>query len=204
MARIFILCFLLLGGLYTGCTGLLELGRSVVFVYNAQTVPGVVIDQRERPFEDWGEMLAHGNMPWESSTAHQPIVGFSLLGRPCTADNLTDLDSRNHANGEQVELLIRSVPNTPPSIHINEFRFIWAGGLLRLAGGLLLILLYRGVRRSKLLMKVSRSRHEGDSTPQTTSPPKERPLPHPQRKKRKKSSSATNKASHPRKKKLKM
>ena len=116
---------LLLVGIFLTADALLELGRTAFFIHEAEMVPGVVTDERERPFEGWGEMLAHGNFPWENNTAHCPIVRFSIDGHAAMADHLPDLDTHAYPNGERVELFYHRPTG---ATRLNRFHLLWGGG----------------------------------------------------------------------------
>ena len=144
--RRLLLVIVLLGGILLAGDALLDLGRTAYFVHESELVPGVVTDERERPFEGWGEMIAHGNFPWENNTAHCPIVRFSIDGHVPTADRLPDLDAHAYPNGEQVELFYHRPTG---AARINRFHLLWGGDLTRFAGGCILALLARNLLRRR-------------------------------------------------------
>ena len=200
MIRPIILCCLLLGGLYTAAEALWDLGKTAVFVYRAQAVPGTVVDQRERPFHSWGEMMQHGHFPWEGSTAYQPIVKFTCMGRPVIANQIPDLDSRSHENNEQLDLLVDFTRGRVPTLRINEFRFLWGGSLAQFAGGILLLLIFRQLlhRNTGRKSVPSASQEQpGEKKSRGNSAPSQRKG----GKKHKKSSQSPKKTSSPRRKK---
>ena len=160
--RHILFAILLLGGIFLAGDALLGLGRTAFFVHKAEVVSGVVTDARERPFEGWGEMLAHGNFPWEGDTAHRPIVRFSIDGHAAVADRLPDLDTHAYPDGEQVELLYHRPTATT---RINRFHLLWGGDLIQLAGGCILTLLMRKLLRRK-------KHHRKDSSSSDASPRK--------------------------------
>lgn len=147
MTKFLIRCALLLGGLYAAGLALWHLGSTAVFVYESVTLPGVVIDVKERPFDGVVEKLQHGNMPWEGDTAYQPYVRYELFGHPVTDDSLPDLDSRNYTNGQEVEIILH--PQQTHRRHLHSARFLWVGDLLLLASGVLLLLIFRLTLRRK-------------------------------------------------------
>lgn len=152
---------LLLGGIFLAGDALLGLGRTAFFVHKAEIVSGVVTDARERPFEGWGEMLTHGNFPWEGNIAYRPIVRFSIDGHAAVADRLPDLDTHAYPNGERVELLYH---RPTASIRINRFHLLWGGDLIQLAGGCILTLLMRRFLRRK--------KHHRDDSPASDASPR--------------------------------
>ena len=135
---------ILLGGLYAAGMGLWQLGNSAIFVHEAVVIPGVVVDVRERPFEDITEMLAHGNLPWEGAVAHQPHVRYDFAGLSRVDQTLPDLDNHDYNRGEAVEIILH--PQQPHQRHINKFKFVWGEHLIMLGLGLCLLLLWRLVR----------------------------------------------------------
>lgn len=135
---------LLLGGLYAAGTALWRLGASAVFVHEAVVLPGVVVDVRERPFEDFWEAMTHGNLPWEGAVAHQPYVRYEFAGLSRVDDSLPDLDNRDYDRGQQVEVILH--PQKPHERHLNKAKFIWGCHLMQLGLGLLMLLLWRIVR----------------------------------------------------------
>ena len=135
---------LLLGGLYAAGLGLWQLGASAVFVHEALTLPGVVVDVRERPFQDYWEALSHGNLPWEGSVAHQPHVRYEFAGLPRVDDSLPDLDNADYDRGQAVEIILH--PRNPHERHLNKAKFIWGRPLVQLGMGLIMLLLWRLLR----------------------------------------------------------
>lgn len=139
--RFLIKCILLFGGLYATGLGLWRLGCAAIFMHESVVIPGVVVDVRERPFEDVGEMLLHGNLPWEGSVAHQPHVRYDYSGVPRVDTTLPDLDNQDYNRYDKVE--IRLHPQKPHQRHLNKFKFIWGAPLALFGGGLALLLLWR-------------------------------------------------------------
>ena len=134
-------CLLLLGGLYATGLGLWRLGAAAVFVHEAVVVPGVVVDVRERPFEDYWEALAHGNLPWEGEVAHQPHVIHKYAAPAKVDTTLPDLDNHDYDRGQAIEIIVH--PDKPEQRHINKFKFVWGEHLITLALGLVLLLIWR-------------------------------------------------------------
>ncbi len=177
---------LLLMGLYAAGSALWQLGNTVIFVCKAQKVPAVVVDATERPFESIFEMLEHGNMPWEGQTAYHPHLRYNLFDRPITDTTLPDLDNRDYANGQQVELLVH--PQNTHMRHINEAKFLWLGNLTLLGcGGLMLWLGWRVLRRRG---KTGAQRPAKDSGQAPRQQPSAPPASAPPRKRQKKTSSS--------------
>lgn len=154
MTRILTKCAILLGGLYATGLALWHLGSTVVFVCQAERVPGIVVDVKERPFDGVVEMMQHGNMPWEGPTAYQPYVRYELYGRPVLDDTLPDLDNRNYTNGQAVEIILH--PQQPHRRHLYSAKFLWVGDLLLLALGVLLLLLARRLLRRRKKTQASK------------------------------------------------
>lgn len=147
MTKFLTKCAILLGGLYATGLALWHLGSTAVFVYESVRIPGVVIDVKERPFEDVFEKMLHGNMPWEGDTAYQPYVRYTLYGHIVTDDSLPDLDSRNYTNGQEVEIILH--PRQTHRRHLHSARFLWVGDTLLLALGILLLLISRWLLKRK-------------------------------------------------------
>lgn len=145
--RFIIMCMLLLGGLYAAGLGLWRLGNAAIFMHESVILPGVVVDVRERPFEDVLESLAHGNLPWQGAVAHQPHVRYEFAGLSRVDTTLPDLDNQDYDRGQTVE--IRLHPQKPHLRHLNKFKFIWGEHLLLLGAGLLLLLVWRLNRRRR-------------------------------------------------------
>ena len=139
--KFIIKCLMLLGGLYAVGLALWRLGGTAMFVHEAILAPGVVVDVRERPFEDYLEMFAHGNFPWEGSVAHQPHVRYEYAGLSRVDSTLPDLDNQDYDRGQSVEIILH--PEQPHLRHLNKFKFVWGRHLLLLGGGLFLLLLWR-------------------------------------------------------------
>ena len=135
---------LLLGGLYAAGTALWRLGEAAVFVHEAVVLPGVVVDVRERPFEDFWEAMQHGNWPWEGAVAHQPHVRYEFAGLPRVDSTLPDLDNRDYDRGQAVEVILH--PQKPHERHLNKTKFIWGRHLIQLGLGLAMLLLWRLMR----------------------------------------------------------
>lgn len=138
---------ILLAGLYAAGLALWHMASTAVFVHEAVYIPAVVVDSKERPFDGALEMLQHGNMPWEGETAYQPYVRYMLFGRTITDDSLPDLDNREYANGEAVEIILH--PQATHRRHLNKFKFLWAGDLLLLALGAILLIIARYLLRRR-------------------------------------------------------
>lgn len=168
MTRILTKCAILLGGLYATGLALWHLGSTVVFVCQAERVPGIVVDVKERPFDGVVEMMQHGNMPWEGPTAYQPYVRYELYGRPVLDDTLPDLDNRNYTNGQAVEIILH--PQQPHRRHLYSAKFLWVGDLLLLALGVLLLLLARRLLRRRKKTQASKP----------AAKPKQAPVPAPE------------------------
>lgn len=155
--RTIIKCLLLLGGLYAAGLALWRLGASAVFVHEAVTLPGIVVDVRERPFEDYWEALEHGNLPWQGAVAHQPHVRYEFAGLSRVDDSLPDLDNQDYDRGQAVEVILH--PQKPHERHLNKPKFIWGRHLLQLALGLAMLLLWRLMRprrRSSVVKQAAR------------------------------------------------
>ncbi len=170
---------LLAAGLYAAVSSLWQLGNTVVFVCKAQKVSALVVDATERPFESIFEMLEHGNMPWEGHTAYHPYLRYNLFGRPITDTTLPDLDNRDYANGQQVELLVH--PQNTHMRHINEAKFLWVGDLTLLGcGALMLWLGWRLLRRrgktgtQRPAKGPEQAPRQQSSAPPTSEPPRKR------------------------------
>lgn len=174
MTRFLFKCAILLGGLYAVGLSLWHLGNTAVFAFQAERVPGVVVDFTKRPFEGLTEQLSHGNLPWEGDVAYHPHVRYQLYNLPRTDTELPDLDNRDYADREPVELLIN--PQNPHQRHINKFKFLWGGDLLLLAlGALLLMLSRRLLRRRKSAPRNRKAPAPEPSRP--TPPPPAEPAP---------------------------
>lgn len=127
--------------LFLGCWAVIyavyQLGCTVAFEYRAECVPGKVVDVQERPFEDFIEMMQHGNLPWEGSTAYRPYVVYTLHGVQKFDSTLPDLDNRNYTNGQDVEIILD--PEQTDNRHLNCAKFLWGGDLMLLALGCALL-----------------------------------------------------------------
>lgn len=163
-------CAILLGGLYATGLSLWHLGNTVVFVCKADRVPGIVVDVKERPFDGVVEMLQHGNMPWEGAIAYQPYVRYELFGHPVMDDSLPDLDNRNYANGQAVDIILD--PANPFRRHLYSAKFLWVGDLLLLAAGALLLMLARYLLRRRRKQPTATAK-------QKSAPAPAKPLPAP-------------------------
>lgn len=177
MTRILTKCAILLGGLYATGLALWHLGSTVVFVCQAERVPGIVVDVKERPFDGVVEMMQHGNMPWEGPTAYQPYVRYELYGRPVLDDTLPDLDNRNYTNGQAVEIILH--PQQPHRRHLYSAKFLWVGDLLLLALGVLLLLLARRLLRRRKKTQASKPAAKPKQAPAPTPAPEPVPAPPP-------------------------
>lgn len=182
MTRILTKCAILLGGLYAAGLALWHLGNTVVFVFSAEHVPGTVEDSTKRPFEGIVEQLSHGNMPWEGDVAYHPHVKYTIFNLPRTDTELPDLDNRDYADKEPVEILIN--PRDTHQRHINKFKFLWVGDLLLLALGVLLLLIARMLLRRKKRERKPAPHRQAPAPVQAPHPePAEKPTPAPRRKK---------------------
>lgn len=168
MTRFLTKCAILLGGMYATGLALWNLGNTAVFVYKSITLPGVVVDVKERPFDGYLEMLQHGNMPWQGSTAYQPHVRYSISNYQMVDTTLPDWDSRNYVNDQPVEIILD--PTRPGHRHINSARFLWLGDLLLLAFGVGVLLLARYIIWGR-----RRKRHPHTAPHPTATPTREAP-----------------------------
>lgn len=172
----------LLAGLYVAAVALWDLGRTAAFVYRAEVAVGKVVDVKERPFTGMREMMLHGNLPWQGSTAYQPYVLYKLPDRWKRDETLPDLDCRNYAIAQTVEVIYD--PLNPDHRHLNSTRFLWGGSLLALLGGALLTLLgyfllrrRRAARPTRRAPAPARAEHAPAPPPAPAPAPADKPAP---------------------------
>lgn len=132
-----ILWLMLAGGLYCTALSLWHLGRTAMYVHEALTLPGTVIDVRQSHFDTQLQPLRYGNLSWAGDVSYQPIVAFDMPGGiRIRQRNMPDLDNEDYQLGQAVEVI--TLPHDPNQSHIHKWKFLWGGDCLLLSAGLLL------------------------------------------------------------------
>lgn len=179
---------MLLGG-YCCAYSLWNMGKTAVFLHESTVITARVADMVQYPFESYAQAMAHGNLPWESETAYQATVAFTLPTTPVAISipkmQLPDLDNRDYRIGQEVDII---VPLTDPArAHLYRWKFQWGADCMLLLLGLGLggtgyLLLHRRRRRKAPTRlqprtpkrpKTSNARTPADILP--TAPPPDNP-----------------------------
>ena len=159
---------ILLFGLYAIGQALWNLSCTAMYVHEAERIPGIVTDVRMRPFSGYVEMLSHGNLPWDGDTSYQPHVRYTYSGVPIVDTTLPDLDNRNYANGEEVEIILH--PQKPHLRHLNRAKFLWGGDVLLLLAGGLCVGFFRLIRKRRRRQKPGHTPAKQENKPSHKQP----------------------------------
>lgn len=135
-------------GLLTALGALWQLAQTLLFVYEAQRVPAVVVDVRQQPFESTLGALLGGNAAVEGDVSYRPIVRFALPGNGAEITRLMpDADAEDYALDAPLEVL--TLPLDPSSARVYKLRLLWAAPAAQLGLGVLLLLLSRLLRGAR-------------------------------------------------------
>lgn len=135
--------FLLVGAILT-CLALYKLLRTAMYIHESVVVTATITDVLQKPFESTGEALSHGNLALGGSTSYRAIVQYTLPNGLVINRMMTDADDTDYTIGQQVEVI---TPELDPSrAHINKWKFIWGAECMQLGSGVVLLLLWLGLR----------------------------------------------------------
>lgn len=155
-------------GAYACITALWELGNTALYVHRAVVLPGVVTDVRQRPFSDMAEAWQHGNLTFSEATAYQPFVSFTLPAGIAINKAMPNLDSEDYTLHQNVEVITH--PHDPNQAHLYKAKFLCGWSLIKLIGGILLLLpvFYRWKKRHKPQSSGKKTATQASKAPKNT------------------------------------